>query len=168
MEAQEYIQHQWAAVRRTADAVLTDIDDAQLNYQPPGTASSAGVALVHLLTGEDYFVNVLMRGQTRLWESEGWATRTGITLPASGGSWEEFKRCHFALDAVRLYAEAVRSSIDSYLATLTDDDLRRLVVFRDAPISIAALIGRMFIHTASHSGEIAAVRGFQGARGLPF
>lgn len=168
MQTKEFIGVQWASVRRIADAVLTEINDEQLNYQPPGTANSAGVALMHILSAEDFFIHSLIQGQPRLWDKDGWAERVGVTLPQRGGSWDDFKRSTFSLSTIQPYAQAVRAAVDAYLANLTEAELNRTVTWRDNPTPIGSVLTTLFVHTTSHSGEIAAIRGVQGARGLPF
>jgi hypothetical protein len=69
---------------------------------------------------------------------------------------------------VLAYAEAVCEATNGYLARLTDDELDRRVSFFGRESSVGDVLARFVAHTASHAGEIAAVKGMQGLQGLPF
>jgi hypothetical protein len=68
------------------------------------------------------------------------------------------------------YAEAVFAATDAYLADLPDAGLDRKIQGATGGEytlgwGIAILLGQ---HGAQHSGEIAALKGVQGLKGLPF
>jgi hypothetical protein len=72
------------------------------------------------------------------------------------------------LDLFRQYAAAVYQSTDEYLASLTDAELDRIVDPGFAPaMPIGSFVANILAwHTATHQGEISALKGVQGMNGL--
>ena len=61
-----------------------------------------------------------------------------------------------------------RHKTDAYLANLCAGDLDRKVRFFDgSERPLADVLVILIVHTASHAGEIAALKGVQGVQGLP-
>jgi hypothetical protein len=76
------------------------------------------------------------------------------------------------LSALRAYARAVASETDTWLAGLSDPELDRPMDLTGAGLgqhtwgsAIALLVAN---HLGTETGEIAALKGIQGARGYPF
>ena len=74
------------------------------------------------------------------------------------------------LEAARKYAQAVYANTNSYLDTLTPDDLdKEMEIPGFGKNPLAYYIGMAaLIHPANHVGEISAMKGMQGAKGYPF
>ena len=126
MDAREYLQRQFSEVRRLAGAPLQEITDAHVNWVPPGTANVIGATLLHQAGIEDGIIQQRLRGEPRIWERDGWAEKTGVaTLPHSRESWEALKGQAVALAPIQSYAAAVHAATETYLASLTDEELRR-------------------------------------------
>jgi uncharacterized damage-inducible protein DinB len=66
------------------------------------------------------------------------------------------------------YAQAVQTRTEAYLAGLTATELGREVSYMSKPQPVAMVLGALPVHTAFHTGEIAVLKGAQGAKGLPF
>jgi hypothetical protein len=170
MDAREYLQRQFAVMRQVADAPLQEITEEQVNWVPPGTANVISAILVHRAGVEDGIVQQRLRGEPRVWERDGWAAKTGVeTLPGQNGGWEELKGQTIALAPVQAYAAAVHAATDTYLASLTDEDLRREMPWPFGGTgTVADYLALVVVHTALHAGEISALKGVQGAKGFPF
>jgi hypothetical protein len=170
MDAREYLQRQFAVMRQVADAPLQEITEEQVNWVPPGTANVISAILVHRAGVEDGIVQQRLRGEPRVWERDGWAAKTGVeTLPGQNGGWEELKGQTIALAPVQAYAAAVHAATDTYLASLTDEDLRRDMPWPFGGTgTVADYLALVVVHTALHAGEISALKGVQGAKGFPF
>jgi len=69
---------------------------------------------------------------------------------------------------VRDYGGAVQGAIEAYLAGMSDAELQREVELRGRPGQIADALILAASHTGLHAGEIATLRGAQGAKGWPF
>ncbi len=169
MDAKEYIQRQLATVRRVCDAALTDLTDEQLNWTPPGTPNPIGAVLIHILAAEDRFIQAVLQGKPLVWQTEAWAERVGLkSLPGYGQGWEESKQTPLQLAPLLDYRASVRAATDAYIAGLTPAELEREVELIGSARPVADALAIMVVHIASHSGEIAALKGVQGLKGLPF
>ncbi|WP_236601584.1 DinB family protein [Ktedonobacter sp. SOSP1-52] len=71
----------------------------------------------------------------------------------------------------RGYAQAVHAATDAYLATLTDEDLARVLDLTSVgfgQMTVGALLNRMVLgHVDNMTGEISVLKGLQGAKGYP-
>ncbi|MFN8534438.1 MAG: DinB family protein [Dehalococcoidia bacterium] len=160
------------AVLRTANqTLLTVMDDLtieQANWLPPGTANTIAQTYAHIVTSQDHYLNRFILAQDTIWTREGWADRLGLpeVLRMSRDAAAEMQ-----LDpaAYRAYAEQVFAATEEYVATLTDAELTREVEGYRGPIAVVDVIGRlMTFHATTHLGEIAAIKGIQGLKGLLF
>jgi len=71
--------------------------------------------------------------------------------------------------AMKEYAEQIQKATLDYIATLKDDDLDRQVdtqFFGTQPLAFLLQLASM--HATGHAGDVAAVKGMQGLKGLPF
>lgn len=169
MNASEYIQRQIQSMRSLCDAVLRETTDEQFNWTPPGMANSIRAAVIHATGTEDRFVNEVILGKGRLWESDGWSEKVGLQVtPGRGQGWEEVKQKQVAVAPVLAYMAAVCASTDAYLATLTADELERKITLMGNERQVADVLAILITHTLSHMGEVAALKGMQGVKGLPF
>jgi hypothetical protein len=169
MNAIEYIQRQLAGMRRLCDAPLQGLTDEQFNWCPPGLTNPISAILVHALTAEDRFVQQVLQGKPRIWETEGWAEKIGLPIPPGGGrGWDEVRGAALSLAPVLQYQQAVRTATDAYLATLTPADLDRSVTLFNGERPAAEVFALLVTHSTGHAGEIAALKGVQGVKGLPF
>jgi DinB superfamily len=169
MDAKTYIQQQMANVRRHVDAVVKDTTDEQFNWLPPGTINPISAILVHVLAGEDYFIQTVLQGKPRCWEAEGWGRKIGIQAPPEPGrGWDEFKTIKISVAPVLAYEQSIRVATDIYLADFSVEELNRQVNFAGNVLPAAEVLMTLVVHIASHAGEIAAVKGMQGIKGLPF
>ncbi len=168
MEIMEYLRYQMANMRSTVDMTMQDVTAEQFNWAPPGTMNTISATFIHLTSVEDHFVQGILQGKPRLWDSGGWAARTGVKeTPAIGKSWDEFKHFHLSPAPFLDYQKAVWAATDAYMAGLTPQDLDRKVKLGQRDLTVAALLIMAAHQSLSHSGEIAALKGIQGVKGLP-
>jgi uncharacterized damage-inducible protein DinB len=169
MNSIEYIQREIGTVRVYIDAVLQGTTDGQLNWNPPGTTNSIKATLLHLIASEDSYVQHILQGKTRLWEAENWGAKIGLaTVPGRSAGWEEIKGVHLTLAPIMDYLRAVRAETDAYLAALTPEELDRPVEFMGRQQLASDPLIMLVVHSVGHAGEIAALKGMQGVKGLPF
>ena len=169
MEIKTYVQEQMANVRAQIDTVIKDITDEQFNWPPPGTVSPISAILIHMLAGEDYFIQTVLQDKPSCWGVQVWGPKIGVKSPPEQGcSWEEFKTVKILVAPVLAYEQAIRASTDTYLADLTVEELDRRVNFAGNELPAAEVLMTLVVHSAGHAGEIAAVKGMQGIKGLPF
>lgn len=169
MEPIDIMRRLITSARRHSDDAIKGTTVEQFNWTPPGTANPISSILVHYLIAEDLFIQSVIRGRPRIWDEEGWGERTGIKhTPDYGGNWEDFKHMTVVLEPVLAYQKAVRAATDSYLAGLTPDELERNVKLGDWECTVADMLIHLARHNFSHAGEIAALKGVQGGKGLPY
>jgi hypothetical protein len=163
-----YVVREFAAMRRHLDALVEGLTADELAWTPPGTANAIGATLLHLISGEDRLVQVVLQGRPTLWETGQWAEQVGIAmLPVRGHDWSGVDLHTLRPTALFAYVEAVQQATTRYLATLTDADLDATIdVYGQIQPRAEALIS-IVIHNVSHASEIAALKGLQGRRGRP-
>lgn len=159
LRAQLTFAHDWL------EGTLTGVDDTLANDVPPGgKVASIGAMYGHVVTAEDYFVNVLLRGGTPLMQS----ISTGISEPPPLGEWGEWGRgVQTDIAALHAYARQVYDSVDTYLSTLTDADLTTISKTPVGDMPLGAFIGLWILNAHCHAGEISALKGLKGLQGYP-
>jgi hypothetical protein len=120
------------------------------------------------VNAEDGFIQKVLQGKPTIWETGGWAEKTGIAKPPSKGEdWSEYKYRKINIQPLQDYKAAVWAATDAYLATLTEGELDRMVKFAGGERTVAEMLILSGSQSHSHIGEIAALKGIQGAKGLP-
>jgi hypothetical protein len=165
-----------SAARQVLDGTMADVTQAQADFTPPGIANPLGATYAHVVWSEDMIVQGMFRQQPPLFAST-WAEKTGLSepMPSPGPEWVNYagwtRRVKIDLDALRQYAAAVATETDAWIAGLSETDLDRPVDLSGAGLgqhtlatAIALLIAN---HLGTETGEIAVLKGLQGARGYP-
>ena len=169
MDTLEFFRRLLVAAHRQLDASMKDTTVEQFNWAPEGTANPISATFIHCLNSEDFFVQVILQGKRLLWEEDGCMEKTGVKkTPGYGGGWEEFKHMQVEMGPLLDYQQTVWAGTDVYLQTLTPEDLESKVRFAGGERSVADVLILSAGHTFSHAGEIAALKGVQGVKGLPY
>ena len=168
MNVIEYIQLEMAGVHRAVDSTMQDMTPELFNWAPPGTANTISATFLHLMNVEDNLIQKIIRGKPSVWESGGWSEKTGVQKPPSiGEDWSGFKHRQIPIQPLLDYKAAVWAATDEFLATLKPEELDRRVQFAGRERTAAEVLLMSTSQSHSHSGEIAALKGIQGAKGLP-
>lgn len=168
MDAKEYIVRQVRWMRRQIDATMLGTTAEQYRWTPPGELNPIGVVFLHLLVSEDGYIQDVILGKPRLWDREHWKERIGASAPTRGQGWEQARGENHTLEAALEYQNAVRAATDTYLEQLTPEELDRRVMFIGGERRAADVLASLVVHGLGHAGEIAALKGMQGVKGLPF
>ena len=164
MNATDYAKLQTEQAFGLLKMAADGMDDGQYNKDAPGTCNAAAKSHVHALTGFDFFVLNKARGGEMTWP--GFAPKHG--LPANPTQIWEYADT-IPADAIKDYAGQLEKATLAYIATLSDDDLdAELDTEFFGKQSRAYLLQLAAMHAAGHAGDIAAVKGMQGLKGLPF
>ncbi len=169
MDARDLLRGQLTWVHQLLDGTMSDCSQETADFQGEGwTVNPISAIYAHIAMTQDGIVHGLVQGLPTLLETEGWAERLGIEPagPRDASSWADKT---FDLATVRAYAAAVQSATDAFLAEAADDVLERTMetpMGEQRAIDVLANVG--VTHVASHWGEIAALRGVRGEKGLPF
>ena len=153
------------------EETMSDVTQEQADWRPPGLANPIGALYAHTVIDVDMVFNMWIRRRSPL-IATGWAGRAGLSEPHAPPPWHDWAaRVRVDLEACRRYARAVHGDLDDCLASLSVADLdqgidmsaagegRRTV--RQVIFSVAVR------HTSCHCGEIACLKGLQGALGYP-
>lgn len=150
-------------------AIVEDVTAEQALWRPPGRANTIAATYAHIVRNQDEDMNHGFLGQPML--SEGaWSGRTG--LPAS---WSDPDKNEWEADAqidwpaLRAYGDAVGAWVVEAVGRLTEDDLDRVAALTtpDRPVWHGIDVVRLTVgrHVWMHGGEIACLKGLQGAKG---
>ena len=172
MNAIELFRNQINISHEIVEGTVADLTQELCDHKPEGTAHPIGASYAHLLTTEDFIVNMILRGQQPLMMGE-LAGKSGMSAPPPGpggdhAAWATSVKVD--VGQAREYAKAVYQATDDYLGTLSPEDLDEEIEipgFGKHPRAYFLGIGAL-IHPANHVGEISALKGVQGAKGYPF
>jgi hypothetical protein len=167
MDVKDILREQMQAMHNTLEAAIGDCSGDVLAKKLPGsTINSIGAIYAHTVFGEDGLLNGLVRGDKPVYFAGGWAPKVGLEMPA--GSMEPDWNVALDLSLFRQYAASVYEATDNYLATVSDDDLDRVVDSGFAPpMPVRSFVADILAwHVATHQGEISALKGVQGFNGL--
>jgi hypothetical protein len=146
------------------DTVVGDLTPAQYAWQPDGTANPISKLHVHTLTSVDFWANAMGTKTPPLWPKI--AEKTG--LPANAIKvWET--TTPIVLADMLDYANGIRAAALPAIESLSDEALAREV---DTPFfgkrDVAFVLRLAASQLSTHTGEIAAIKGLQGLKGLPY
>ncbi len=169
MEAKELLRAQFQTMHQFLDMTIADCSPDVLERKDDAwTINKVGSLYAHIVLAEDMMLNGMGKGGALVLNSDGWAEKLAIDNPSPRQD-EHLADMTIDLEAFREYAKAVTAATDDFLANATDEQLNKEV---DSPagkqpfITFFANIG--LTHIAGHWGEIAALKGVQGLKGLPF
>ena len=166
MDARDMLRSQFRFAHQFLEMALDDVTPETAATRVGGaTINTIAHIYGHAVVSEDAFVSGALDEGTPVLETDNWAAKTGIPV-AKPRQDEEWAALTIDFAATREYAKAVYEATDRFIATAPDD-----VIFREADgpggkVRIFPEI--MLTHTAQHWGEIAALKGVQGMKGLPF
>ncbi len=164
MDGVTYAKTQLEQALGLMNTCASGMDDAQYNWHPGGTCNTAAKSHVHALTAIDFFVVASLTGGQMSWGDV--AAATGI--PANPTEvWNYDGSIPFA--PIDEYGKKIQKAALDYVATLKDADLDHEA--NAGPFgmkSVAFLLQLAGTHAVGHGGDIAAVKGMQGLKGLPF
>ncbi len=164
MKATDYVKLQTEQAFGLLKMAADGMDDAQYNLDAPGTCNAAAKSHVHALAGFDFFVLNKAKGDEMLWPKFG----STHGLPANPTEIWGFTGT-ISGAAINDFANQMEAATINYIATLSDADLDGEVdtqVFGKRSRAFVLQLAAM--HAAGHAGDVAAVKGMQGLKGLPF
>ena len=151
-------------------AVVGDCSPETLARRVDGTIESAGSILAHAVISEDFFIQSMMQGEPLLYKSGGFASSLNlgdIERPVQTPEWAATIKLD--MSTFTPYMQAVFAATDAFVAGLSETDLDREVQGPTGKQPIGAfLAGIGVFHLSEHLCEIAAIKGVQGLKGLPF
>jgi hypothetical protein len=171
MSTQSAVRQQLSFWHGVLDPVMGDCGEVLHDDLPESTITSIASIYAHLVWAEDTIVQGMLQGKPPIYQTDGWEKKTGAIWPGMPPSLnpEWAKALKMNLPAFQEYAKAVFAASDAYLSALPDAELSRKVQTpigeQDVEWALATLLGT---HAPQHIGEIAALKGVHGLKGLPF
>lgn len=168
------VRSQYKGAHDLLEATMQDVTPEQAHWAPPGIANPLGASYIHIVGAEDFILTKVARGAQPL-VMGAFAGKTGVSEPPPppGPGLDEWaRRVKVDLAQTKEYAQGVYKQTDDWLASLSAADL-------DKPIDLSGfgmgqqpmhvLAGGIVLqHINNHLGEIACLKGLQGAKGYPF
>ena len=159
---------------RWVRAVVAELTEEQLRWQPNPTTPSIRFHLFHIARWADDLQQVITGADRQLWHAEGVAKHWGLEpsalgLNESGAMIEDSVAMALPFpdrEVLFAYCDRVIAAADRALAAIGDEDMHRTTTDEDGesfPLG-EAIVGQLS-HTARHLGMIECLRGLQGLRG---
>lgn len=157
MNTVEQLQYSLDTAFEVLGFVTADLTQEQIDWKPPGVASSIGSILSHLVTYLDFFLReVCIGGRYDI-----------LTSPPS----EEIIMKDVQVDLHDLHARTKNIIVltKDWLSSLTPADLDVELDSAIGIINVGKMIEAYIIwHINVHCGEISCLKGCQGAKGYPW
>lgn len=171
MDAVALLKDQVKQAHGVVEGTVSDLTPEQLAWKPGANAHPVAGLLIHLISGEDFFLK-LMTGQQPLAMGP-YAGKTGASEPHPIGNYGEWAaRVQVDLPQALDYMRATFKSTEDYLDALKPEDLDREIDLTSqgfGKMSLGGFISMIaVIHPSNHIGEISCMKGQQGAKGYPF
>ncbi|GAA1709650.1 DinB family protein [Isoptericola hypogeus] len=157
-------------VAEEAHRVLDGATPELLGYRPDPDSNTVAWLVWHLTRVQDDHVADVAGAEQR-WTAGGWAERFGLPLGRSdtgyGHSPDEVAAVRPDGGLLRGYLDDVHAATAAYVATLTGQDLDRVVDTRwDPPVTLAVRLVSVVADDLQHVGQAAYVRGLAERAGV--
>ncbi len=151
-------------VREVVHEVASGLTAAQLAYRPGPAANSIGWLIWHLTrVQDDHLADA--GDYDQVWMKDGWPERFGLPSDYTATGYAHRAEQAGAIKAPSAnvlidYHEAVHARSVSFIRTLTDADLDRIVDERWVPpVSLGVRLISVIDDDAQHAGQAAYIRG---------
>ncbi len=170
MNTVELLQFAQGNALRILKQVTEDLSQEQTDWTPPGVVNSIGSIYWHVISGVDQVVHGWGMGQETLLQKEGWQEKVIVeALEEEKAHPAQMMAVRVDLPTMHEYSQAVARAARDWLAALTPDDLERQINTPVGEMSLGQVVEVFVVwHVNAHCGEIAALKGCQGAKGYPF
>ncbi len=166
---------QLTAAHSALEQTMDGVTDEVAHFQPVGTANPIAGTYAHLIFSEDMFIHMFLKKDQPLMETT-FKDKTGAS-EVQPNDWVEaypkwLRSVKVDVKQLREYAKAVYADSETYIASLSDEDLEKDVdmsSFGMGNRKVYDFIANMVTgHIFSIMGEIAVLKGLQGLKGYPF
>jgi hypothetical protein len=164
MDAVTYARGSYDSALGLVGTCAGGMTDEQYNYAAGGTTNTPAKSHIHALTSVEFFVVSLIQGGKMQWPEI--AAANG--LPANPMEiWAHAAPIPQA--PINDYAARVKAAVMSYLDGINDAELDRKISTQFfGEQTVAWILQLACYHAVGHAGDMAAVKGVQGLKGLPF
>jgi hypothetical protein len=158
MNTVERLQYSLDFAFEILSQVTADLTQEQTDWTPPGTVNSIGSIYSHIVTYVDYALqNWCIEGKP---QPESIESRPAVL---------RMKDVQMELAVLHEHAGRLRSTAKEWLSTLSPADLDRIIHTTIGELNLGQMVDVYIVwHINAHGGEIAALKGCQGAQGYPW
>jgi hypothetical protein len=161
--AQELLRDAFTRLIEHVDELTDGLTDEVSSYRPTPRANSIAWLLWHSARVQDIQI-AHVAGVEQVWTRDGWVDRFGLDLPrydtGYGHSAEDVAKVRAPADLLSGYYHAVHKLTLSYIASVTVDELSRIVdPGWDPPVTASVRLVSIVDDCAQHLGQAAYVRG---------
>jgi hypothetical protein len=159
----ELLRDSFTRLIEHVDELTDDLTDDVAIYRPTSTANSIAWLLWHSARVQDAQLCDIA-GIDQVWFRDGWVDRFGLDLSRDdtgyGHDAEDVGKVRAPADLLAGYYHAVHKTTLEYVASVTPEDLARIVDERwDPPVTASARLVSIVDDCAQHLGQAAYVRG---------
>lgn len=163
MEPVDLLTDAFERIRGLSQRVLAELDDDALTWRPGPDANPIGWLVWHALRIQDDHV-ADVAGTEQVWTSQQYADRAGLPYDSGdtgfGHSADEVGDFRAPADLLGDYAEAVTTATLAYLATVSAEDLDRVVdTSWDPPVTLGVRLVSVIGDDLQHLGQAAYAKG---------
>lgn len=163
MNALEVLGDAYGRIGEIVHRVVRGLSPDQLAYRPDPGANSIAWLVWHLTRGQDAQL-ADVAGREQVWFDQGWVQRFALPLDAAdtgyGHSAAQVGQVQASAELLTGYYDAVADSCASYLTSLTEPDLDRIVDDAwDPPVTLGVRLVSILGDDLQHAGQAAYVRG---------
>jgi len=169
MDAIELLRWQCRRTYEWLELTVSDVTPEQARWRPPGMANSIAANYAHAVIWAD--VDIMRHFHSRDPLLAVWGAKLGVMEDAAqpGSLIPDEWGAEFDWTVLREYGRAVRDSVERLVDELNPAELERR--FQMQPVRLGMWTGldvydlHVNHHIRLHGGEIACLKGLQGARG---
>lgn len=167
MKTNELLLDAFGRIREVVAATLKGVDGGSLHRRPAGNGNSVAWLVWHLGRVEDAQV-ASAAGLEQVWASQGFADRFGLPLnkrdTGYGHSSAQVDAVQAPPELLLAYYDAVHRQSVTFLETLQDEDLDRVVDTRwDPPVTLGVRLLSTLADCLQHAGQAAYAKGLNPA-----
>lgn len=164
--ARELLRDAFTRLIEHVGDVTEGLTEEVADYRPTPNANSITWLIWHSARVQDIQL-ADVAGVEQVWTRDGWDDRFGLDLPANdmggyGHGPDEVAKVRAPVDMLLGYYHAVHLLTMEYVATVTADELARIVDTNfDPPVTASARLVSIIDDCAQHLGQAAYLRGIQ-------
>lgn len=159
----ELLRDSFTRLIEHVEALTDGLTDELAFYRPTARANSIAWLIWHSARQQDVQLSDIA-GTEQVWLRDGWVDRFGLDLPREdmgyGHDTDDVGRVRASADMLAGYAHAVHKVTLEYIASVTPEELSRIVDDRwDPPVTASVRLVSIIDDSAQHLGQAAYIRG---------
>ena len=161
--ARELLRDSFARIIEHVNNLTDDLTDEVSFFRPTATANSIAWLIWHSARIQDAQIADIA-GTDQVWFTGGWVDQFGLDLPRDahgyGHTPDEVGKVRVPADLLAGYYHAVHKATLEYIASVTTDELARVVDTNwNPPVTASIRLVSIIDDCAQHLGQAAYVRG---------